>query len=395
MSQTIAVARDPRVDFFRGLALVFIFIDHIPEDVLNDFTLHAVAFCDAAEVFIFLSGYSAGLYYGAAFRRTDFVHGEALLLRRIWTLYIAHIFVFMIYAATVSYTVETFHNPMYTEELQVGEFLTSTHVVIVKALLLQFQPAYLDILPLYIALLALQLVLMPLARRRPLLLLVPSVAVYLVVQVWGWPNLPAYPEDRTWYFNPFAWQVLFCLGVALGLGRLAGRRLFPHGRRLVGMAAAVVAVSAVIKLSWTLHWHFDEVPALLIGWLEPISKTNLAPLRLINFLALALVVAGVMTPKARLLETIPARAMIACGRLSLNIFCLGILLSVIGHFMLVELGSGFAMQAAVNGAGIGAMVLAACFILWFRRVERPPAPAPRGAARDSAARDSAARDSQE
>jgi hypothetical protein len=372
MPQTAVVSRDARIDFFRGLALVFIFIDHIPEDVLGDFTLHAVAFCDAAEVFIFLSGYSSGLYYGGAFRRTDLVHGEALLLRRIWTLYIAHIFVFMIYAATVSYTVETFHNPMFTEELEVGDFLTSTHVVIVKALLLQFQPAYLDILPLYIVLLALQLVLMPLARRHPPMLLVPSMVVYLVVQVWGWPNLPAYPEDRTWYFNPFAWQLLFCLGVALGLGRLAGRQLFPSDRRLVVAAAVMVVVSGVIKLSWTLHWHFDEIPALLIGWLEPMSKTNLAPLRLINFLALALLVEGLMTPRARLLETLPARAMIACGRLSLNIFCLGILLSVIGHFVLVELGSGLAMQAAVNGAGISIMVAVAYFILWFRRVERPP-----------------------
>ncbi len=373
MPQAINVSRDARIDFFRGLALVFIFIDHIPDDVLNDFTLHAVGFCDAAEVFIFLSGYSAGLHYGKAFWRVDLIHGEALLLRRIWTLYIAHIFVFMIYTATVSYTVETFHNPMYSEELQVGDFLTSTHVVIVKALLLQFQPAYLDILPLYIVLLALQLVLMPLERRRPLILLIPSAIVYLVVQVWDWPNLPAYPEDRTWYFNPFAWQFLFCLGVVLGLSRLSGRVLFPRDRRLFMLAVVVVAISTVIKTSWTLHWHFEEIPALLIGWLEPISKTNLAPLRLINFLALALMVEWMMTPQAQFLKMPLARAMIACGKLSLNIFCLGILLSVTGHFALVEFGSGFAMQVAVNGAGISIMVAIAYFILWFRRAERPPA----------------------
>ncbi len=370
MPQTVVISRDARVDFFRGLALVFIFIDHIPDDVLGDFTLHTVGFCDAAEVFIFLSGYSAGLYYGRAFHRSDFIHGEALLLRRIWTLYTAHIFVFMIYTAAVSYTIEVFHNPMYSEELEVGDFLTSTHVVIVKALLLQFQPAYLDILPLYIVLLALQLVLMPLALRYPLALLVPSAVVYLVVQIWGWPNLSAYPEDRTWYFNPFAWQFLFCLGVALGLGRLIERRLFPHDRRLFMVAVAVVLISAVIKLSWTLHWHFDDIPALLIGWLEPISKTNLAPLRLINFMALALVVEWMVLPQAQFLATRPARAMIACGQLSLNIFCLGILLSVTGHFVLVEFGSGLVMQAVVNGCGISAMVATAYFIHWFRRVER-------------------------
>ena len=60
-----AHGRDLRLDFFRGLALACIFIDHIPDTVLARFTLHAVGFSDAAEVFIFISGYSAALAYGA------------------------------------------------------------------------------------------------------------------------------------------------------------------------------------------------------------------------------------------------------------------------------------------------------------------------------------------
>src|SRR5262252_5676808 len=58
--------RDLRLDLFRGLSLFFIFIDHIPNNVLSYVTLHSIAFSDAAEVFIFISGYAAATVYGRA-----------------------------------------------------------------------------------------------------------------------------------------------------------------------------------------------------------------------------------------------------------------------------------------------------------------------------------------
>src|SRR5439155_1114581 len=70
-------------------------------------------------------------------------------LHRAWQLYVAHIFLFVIFIAEVSYTVTTFNNPMYNEEMRVADFLDEPHVAIVKALLLEFQPTFLDILPLF------------------------------------------------------------------------------------------------------------------------------------------------------------------------------------------------------------------------------------------------------
>src|SRR5580704_19475007 len=61
---SVPIERDLRLDFFRGLSLFFIFIDHIPNNVLSYGTLHTIAFSDAAEVFIFISGYTAALVYG-------------------------------------------------------------------------------------------------------------------------------------------------------------------------------------------------------------------------------------------------------------------------------------------------------------------------------------------
>src|SRR5690349_1456275 len=145
--------RDLRLDFFRGLSLFFIFIDHIPNNFLGWFTLHSIAFSDAAEVFIFISGYTAALVYGRSLRQHGAFFATAQIYRRVWQLYVAHIFLFMIFTAEVSYTILTVNNPMYAEEMRVADFLQEPHIAVLKALTLQFQPTFLDILPLYIVLL--------------------------------------------------------------------------------------------------------------------------------------------------------------------------------------------------------------------------------------------------
>src|SRR5882724_2896316 len=178
-------ARDLRLDFFRGLALFFIFIDHIPENTLSYFTLQAIGFSDAAEVFIFISGYTAALVYGRTLLQQGRLFATAQVYRRVWQLYVAHIFLFVIFTAEVSYTVLTFNNPMYNEELRVGDFLAEPHIAIIKALVLQFQPTFLDILPLYIVLLATFPLVLLLLERHILMALLPSLLLYGLVQVFG------------------------------------------------------------------------------------------------------------------------------------------------------------------------------------------------------------------
>src|SRR5277367_4782086 len=203
-----SASRDLRLDFFRGLALICIFIDHIPENYLNYFTLSAIGFFDAAEVFIFISGFTAALVYGRALAARGVLIATVQVLRRAWQLYVAHIFLFVIFIAEVSYTVNAFNNPMYNEEMGVGDFLEHPHIAVVHALLLQFQPTFLDILPLYIVLLLIFPVLLMAIKRSPWLALVPSALIYLEVQIFG-VDVPAYPPGSVWTFNPLAWQFLF------------------------------------------------------------------------------------------------------------------------------------------------------------------------------------------
>lgn len=366
-----ALFRDLRLDFFRGVALICIFIDHIPENYLNYFTLSAIGFSDAAEVFIFISGFTASLVYGRVMAARGVLLATVQVIRRAWQLYVAHIFLFVIFIAEVSYTVRTFNNPMYNEEMGVGDFLEHPHIAVIQALILQFQPTFLDILPLYIVLLLIFPLVLVAVRRNPWLALVPSLAIYLEVQIFG-TGVPAYPAGSLWTFNPLAWQFLFVLGAALGQidARQRGPATF---LRLAYAPAIIIAVAALtIRLSWLFHGLHENFPALFLRALWPVNKANLAPIRLISFFALFVLVARWVPPRATYLRSAWARPVVLCGSHSLEIFCLSILLSALGHFLMSEIASGLVMQIAVNLVGIAAMCLTAAMLDWYRGMQRAP-----------------------
>jgi hypothetical protein len=368
--------RDLRLDFFRGLALIFIFVDHIPENVLSYFTLQAVQFYDAAEVFIFISGYTAALVYGRILALYGAFYATAYILRRVWQLYVAHIFLFMIFIAEVSYTVTTFNNPMYNDEMRVADFLGEPHIAIVKALLLEFQPTFLDILPLYILLLFIFPVILLGLRLQPLLVLIPSFLVYGLVQITG-ASVPAYPEGHVWFFNPLAWQFLFTAGAALGFGAPTTQPWLRPAGALLFIATAFVAFGLVFKLSWTIHGIWDSFPGLFLKELWPVNKSNLSPIRLVPFFSTVVVIAAFVPRDAVFLRSPAAKPIILCGQQSLEIFCLGILLSALGHFLLSEYNSGIVIQLAVNAVGVLALFLTAKMIDWYKAMGRSTQPGSR------------------
>jgi hypothetical protein len=371
------VGRDLRLDFFRGLSLFFIFVDHIPDNFMSYFTLHSIAFCDAAEVFIFISGYTAALVYGTSLRRTGPLFATAQIWRRVWQLYVAHIFLFMIFTAEVSYALLVVQNPMYTEELGVGDFLQTPHLAVIRALFLLFQPTFLDILPLYIVLLAIFPAVLLMLAWRPWAAVLVSAILYGCVQKFGWA-LHAYPSDRVWFFNPLAWQFLFVIGAGAGNARLTGRWPLPTSRWFAWSVMALAAAAVLISLSWVLHWAWEAIPALFIKglWKYTIDKTNLAPLRLVDFLAMAFATMQIVSPDSRFLSSRFARPVVLCGQNSLYVFCLSILLSVLGHFVLAEFYNGLSMQIAVNAAGIALMIGTAGLLQWYKNAARRTARAP-------------------
>jgi hypothetical protein len=360
--------RDLRLDFFRGLALFCIFIDHLPDNLVAQFTLQSVMFGDAAEVFILISGYTAGMVYGRAMERQGFLLAAVRVGHRVWQLYVAHVFLFVIFMAMMAYTVEALNSSLYAEESQAADFLNDPGVAVVKALTLQFQPAYMDILPLYIAL----LIALPFAlagfRFRPWVVLIVSFGLWLAVQIDSRIALSAYPgPDRVWAFNPFGWQVLFFLGAWLGWRGTRGALPWLDRRWLFRLAAGFALAAFVIRFSWTLHGLYHPIPALGSGKaLWPfLSKEDLGLLRLASVLALALLVARLVPPRARFLAGRVAWPFVVCGRHSLHIFCLGILLAVMGHLVLNESFGRLLMQLAVSAVGIGIMTAVAALMDWF------------------------------
>ena len=221
--------RDLRLDLFRGVALWLIFLDHIPENIVNWFTIRNYGFSDATEIFIFISGYTAAFVYGRAMRERGFLISSARVLRRAWQIYVAHIFLFTIFMAEIAYVAATFDNPLYAEEMNILDFLKQPDVTIFQALLLKFKPVNMDVLPLYIVLLLFFPPMLWLLMWQPAFALAGSALVYVLAWNFDW-NLPAYPNG-VWFFNPFAWQLLFVFGAWCALGgaqRLSGVLRSPH-----------------------------------------------------------------------------------------------------------------------------------------------------------------------
>jgi hypothetical protein len=362
----VTSGRDLRLDLFRGIALWLIFLDHIPSNVVSWITIRNFGFSDATEIFIFISGYTAAFVYGRAMRERGFVVAGARILRRAWQIYVAHIFLFAIYMAEISYVATSFDNPLYAEEMNILDFFKQPDITIVQALLLKFKPVNMDILPLYIILLLLFPPVLWLLQRAPTLALGGALLLYVLTWQFGW-NLPAYP-DGTWYFNPFAWQLLFIFGAWCALG--GARRLAPivQSKVTVVLAILYLAFAFVIALSWYLPEQ-TIVPHWLEDLIYPIDKTNLDPLRFAHFMALAALTVHFLPRDWPLLNSRALYPAILCGQHSLEIFCLGVFLAFAGHFALVEISGAFWMQVVISILGIAAMIGTAAMVTWYKNLE--------------------------
>jgi hypothetical protein len=368
-SQQVALAggRDLRLDLFRGLALWLIFLDHIPENIVNWFTLRNYGFSDATEVFIFISGYTAAFVYGRAMRERGFIVSSARILRRAWQIYVAHIFLFTMFMAEIAYVTSTFSNPLYAEEMNILGFLKEPGIAIFQAMLLKFRPVNMDVLPLYIVLLLLFPPVLRLLLWQPAYALIGAAAVYVLALHYE-INLPAYPSGE-WFFNPFAWQLLFVFGAWCAVGGAQRLRGLLQSRIVFAVAIAYLAFALFI----TLTWHFDALKPLVPNWLAvalyPIDKTNLDVLRFAHFLALAAVTVRFVPRDWPVLKWRVLQPAIRCGQHSLEIFCLGVFLAFAAQFVISERSGGPLLQAALSAAGILIMIATANLISWYRRME--------------------------
>jgi len=356
--------RELRLDLFRGIALWLIFIDHLPPNILTWFTIRNYGFSDATEIFIFISGYTAAFVYSRAMRDRGFVVASARIFKRVWQIYVAHVFLFTIYLAEISYIATRFENPLYAEEMGILDFLKQPDVTIVQALLLKFRPVNMDVLPLYIVLMMFLPLILWLMQRKADVALALSVALYAVT--WEFDlYLPAYPSGA-WFFNPFAWQLLFVFGAWCALDGARRMRRILSSRVTLGLCIAYLAFAFCVTLTWHVPRLNVFMPRWLESWMYPINKTDLDVLRFAHFLALAAVTVHFVHADWPGLKSRWLRPVILCGQHSLEIFCLGVFLAFAGHFVLAEMSGGAWMHFAVSVAGVVIMSAAAWLFSWYK-----------------------------
>ncbi len=203
--------------------------------------------------------------------------------------------------------------------------------------------------------------------RQPALALAGSALVYALAWNFDW-NLPAYPNG-VWFFNPFAWQLLFVFGAWCALG--GAQRLSPVLRSpiVLGIAIAYLLFAFAITLTWNIEPLGRFVPDWLSDWMYPIDKTNLDVLRFAHFLALAAVTVRFLPQHWPGLKSPFLQPAIRCGQHSLEIFCLGVFLAFAGQFIISEYSGGPLVQTLISLVGILIMVATANLISWYKHME--------------------------
>ncbi|GFM79815.1 membrane protein [Pseudomonas cichorii] len=366
--------RDYRIDFFRGLALIFIFWDHVPDNPLAQLTVRNFGFSDAAEIFVFLAGYAAILAYGRIAQRDGMMVACVRILRRTWVLYVVHIFLLTLLMGIVFVANNHVETRDMVQQMGLEYFVGNPQQALADELLLRFKPNLTDPLPLYILLLLALPLILPLMLRKVEVAVGLSIALYMMVPLFGW-NLRAYEGGGVWYFNPVAWQLLFVLGGACALRTtkpvIAEHRPL-HQQPLFLLATVYVLIAGALTFSekWP-ELHGALVSALGLEALYPISKTDLAPARLIHFLALVYVVTKLLPTRHTWLDNWPAQQTCRMGRYSLEVFCLGVLLAPLADMANALAGDTWPMQVTTAMVGLGLMVLMANGLELNKRLGRP------------------------
>ena len=353
------VGRDLRIDACRGIALWCIFLDHVPNNIGSWLTLRNFGFCDTAEVFMFVSGVTCALSYGKARRSEGWSGVISRTLWRTWDIYVA----FLLLTLACAIMVYLAGGGQIADESNTRILLEHPGAALAHAAILQYRPVNTDILPIFVVYHLLFAPLLWLLLRVPNLTLGASLLLYALVQVFGWTVL-AWPNNH-WFFNPLAWQLLVVLGA---WWITEGKRFWPWvtSRTALVLAVLYLAFSLIIALSCSIKPLEALGPQTLAKLLYPLDKSNLDPLRLLHFFALAILAVWLVPRDWRGLTTPVMRGAIRCGENSLAIYCLGVLLALASHIALVDISDGLAMQIALSLAGTLVMIAAATLLNLIR-----------------------------
>jgi hypothetical protein len=361
----VANRRDARLDMFRGIALVMIFINHVPGTVYELGTSRNFGFSDAAEGFVFMSGMAAGLAYSGAFRNGAFWLGALRIWARARQLYFVHLTITLITLALFAAAALWFAMPEVLTKNNIAGVFQQPLGVMIGIPTLGHQLGYLNILPLYFVLLLVTPFIIVSGLRWPWVTLALSVAVWLTAGVMQF-NIPNYPLGGGWFFNPFSWQVLFVIGLLSGMAMKRGESLVPFHPVLFGVAAAFV----IFVLLWAripelavagrgvLEIAADAGAPSVVVWF---NKAYLALPRLLHALALFYVLSSIPAVQ-RFASTALASPFRLLGRQALPVFATGTVISMVLQLIKTDRAPDPLFDGVILAIGLAAQ-LGLAFVL--------------------------------
>jgi hypothetical protein len=360
-------ARDVRLHLFLGIANWFLFLDHIPDNVVSWITIRNFGFSGAADVFVFIIGYTASLTYAGIMLERGTLVGVTRIFKRAWQLYAAYIVLFAIYIVTIGDVAARYAAPEIFYEFNIAGLVDQPIRIIGHGLFLQSRVLNLDVLQLCILLMGCFPAVLWMMLRKPGFTMAGSIVLYFAAHTFEW-NLSSYP-DGVWYFNPFCWQLLFVFGAWCALARKSWSFLKSPTLFYLGIAYLIFA------LVMTMAGRYPEFGRMFPSWLfdafNPNDKVNLTPYRVLHFIVLAFLVTRFLSKDWRGLQWPIFQPLIICGQQSLSVFCVGVFLSFAGHLALMTSSGSLTAQLSVSVFGIALLTLVACYISWSKRQDRP------------------------
>jgi hypothetical protein len=364
-----ANGHDLRLVLFLGIANWFIFLDHMPRNSVNWITIRNYGFSGAADIFIFISGYTAATVFAKMMLERGFIVGATRLFKRAWQLYIAYIILFVIYIVEIGDVAARYAVSDIIYEFNVTGLVDHPIRTLAHGLLLQSRPLNLDVLQLYIILMALFPPVLWMMLRKPDLTMAGSIALYLAARQSEW-SLPSFP-DGSLYFNPFCWQLLFVAGAWFALGGAKQLRPVLNSPILPYLGAAYLGFALVMTMAGRFPEFGGMFPAWLFDAFNPNDKANLAPYRVLHFIVLAFFVTRFLPKDWRGLQWPILQPIVRCGQQSVAVFCVGVFLSFFGHFALMISSDSLMIQILVSVAGVAIMTSVAYYLSWSRQQDSP------------------------
>lgn len=351
--------RDTRIDVLRALALLTIFVDHVPGTVFENWTYKNFGFSDAAEAFVLISGISVALAYGTKFKPGGRLLATLKMWRRAGVLYIAHIVITMVVIALFCAAALFAHRPEMLTMINIEPLMKNTPQVVLGIVTLGHQLGYNNILPVYAALLLAAPAFVLFVSYRPVTALIVSGLLWLVAGIWQIAP-PNYPEPGLWFLNPLSWQFLFNIGLAAMLHVKRGGRI-PINPWLLGAAGIYVAGAAIWVHSplWGQITWFN-LPVVIGGF----DKTFLSLPRLLHILSVSYLIVA-LPAVSNLFRVRPDNPLAILGKRSLPVFIAGTLLAMAAQVLKLINPGGPAYDTLLVAAGIAMQFALALYLEWL------------------------------